>query len=261
MAEAWPVIVARYHLGKSSKLAEIVRFFRKNSETFSQALDIGTGTGALALGYKKYATSWDYLEIDHQAANQATKLLGQQVYTNWSEVEHNHYDLITVVDTFFYFTEPKEVVKKLEAMLNPGGKLLVTLTNGANDLLVNRLRDYLNLGSKMRGFAFEENKEHFLQHFSSSIWQSVYFRDFSYLFEEVILLILDWLDKKSNRSKENKAGVDRLTNIVETKNWHLWFLRLAWWPLKLASLLDYPFRGFFRGYRFVVVLIKKETIA
>ncbi len=257
MAEAWPLVVARYHLGKSSKLSEIIGFFRKNHQPFNQALDIGTGTGALALAYKTYATTWDYLEIDEQVAKQASQLLGQEVSTSWAEVETKSFDLITVVDTFFYFSEPQETINKLEAMLNPNGKLVITLTDTPDHSWVSCLRNYLNLGRKARGFTFEETKENFLRRFSPSIWGSVYFHKFSYPAEEAILLFMDWLDQCLNSKNKSKIMGDKLTNITDAKNGRLWLLRLTWPIFKLVSFLDYPFRPFLSRYRFIVVLTKK----
>lgn len=256
MAEAWSTIAARYHLGKRSKLSAITCFL-KHHPRYARALDIGTGTAALALAYKPRAFNWRYLEIDEEAAKKAAQTLGQLVETNWAAIESDHFDLITIIDTFFYFSNPQESINKINNLLNPKGQLLVTLTNGDNYLWINRLRNYLNLGQSVRGFAFEESKEVFLNRFDPLFWRLIYLKPFSYPLEEIILLIIDWLDQKLSDQKRDKNKVDKLTKVEGAKGWETRLMQLTWPLLKLVSLLDYPFRPFLQGYRFVAVFAKK----
>lgn len=253
---AWPMIVARYHLGKHSKLSAIESFF--NRYPFSErtsALDIGVGTGGLAATYHSHAGQWLNVEPEHRYADVASKLLSENVLPSLDDVGSQKFDLIAIIDTLFYFTDPDFFIRKLHNHLNSGGKVLVTLTNGDNTLILNRLRNAQGLGLNARGIAFEESRADVIKRFETIGFRTVYCREFCFPAEEAILLVIDNLVIWA-RGLGKKRQIDQIVD-KEINGLSLWLLKISWIILKTLSLLDYPFRPFLTGYRFITVFEKK----
>lgn len=251
----WPVFIADNHLGKRSKTSAILKYFTCYSRRkYNVALDIGCGTGALSLKYKKYATRWFYLEIDQTIAKIAVEVLDSPVETTWDKLENERFDLIIIIDTFFYFTDPDKIIGKLKRLLNPNGEILISLTNGDNDLIINKLRNFLNLGKNARGLFYEESATNLISRFISQGFKNIYINYFSYALEEIILLSIDLLHVYFGRTKFKKS--DSMTNTNKVNKLKLLLLYLSFPIIKFFSLLDYPVRFGLTGYRFVAVFKK-----
>lgn len=252
----WPIFIADKHLGKRSKISSILKYFSRNSEKkYNVALDIGCGTGALSLRYRKYANRWFYLETDQAAAKIASAVLDSPVETTWDKLENKRFDLIVIVDTFFYFTDPDGIIGKFKKLLSPGGEILIVATNGDNSLILNKLRNFLNLGRKARGFYYEESAIELVRRFSGQGFENIYFKNFSYALEELILLAIDLLQAYSGGLKSKTS--DTLTNTRNVGRLKLCLLCLSFPIIKFVSLLDYPMRFSLSGYRFAAVFKEK----
>lgn len=245
----WPLIILKFHLGKRSKLVEINKYLAKKNP-YKDCLDIGTGTGALALGYQRFGERWTYVDNDEIVARQASHLLGAKIIRDLSLIKGNRFDLITIIDCFYYFDNPDKMITDLRSMLKPGGEILITLTDGDSHRAMNKLRNNTGLGIKARSFLFEESPQMFKRRLRSGGLKISYYKDFSPFLTELLLYFMDIPQKLTFHSDKSFS---LLTNREKTSLSKLIFLVVTFPFVYILSLVDFPIRKFLKGYKFIVV--------
>lgn len=249
VAEPWQVKLARYHPGKRARLEVIMQYFSKQKR-YNQCLDVGTGTGALARIYSEVGDLWDYIDPDPIARAEAENLFGEgRINANLKELAGRTYDLITVVDTFFYFPETEKIAHFFSCALKPGGELVVTLSDGSPFRPINRLRERLGIGRNARGYLFEESPDLFRQRMLGYGFEVKYERFFSTVIRELILVFLD-LGYVLNRKSSSLTSVKKVsgTAVLALKYMHFLLAPLYW--------LDKIMVSFVRGYKVFFVFQK-----
>ena len=110
-------------------------------------LDAGCGEGLLAeklkiLPYKSYLG----MDVSREAIAIATRRLGDDrsrftVADAWAFETDEHFDVIVFNQSLYYLTDPAGILKKYRAMLNPGGRIIVSMVDNARTRAVWRLID------------------------------------------------------------------------------------------------------------------------
>jgi len=110
-------------------------------------LDAGCGEGLLAeklkiLPYKTYLG----MDVSREAIAIATNRLGDDrsrftVADAWAFETDEHFDVIVFNQSLYYLTDPAGILKKYRAMLNPGGRIIVSMVDNARTRAVWRLID------------------------------------------------------------------------------------------------------------------------
>lgn len=249
VAETWQVKLARLHPGKRVRLKMIMDYFSKK-HPYLQCLDVGTGTGALARIYSSAGKHWDYVDPDPAVRKEAVGLLGEvSLFADLDELKGKTYDLITVVDTFFYFSEPDKIARILADKLNRGGELVVTLSEGAPKRFINRLRESLGIGKEARGFVFEESSEMFCQRMLKCGFKLKYETTCSTFLLELVLLLMDFGLCAQRKSAE-------LTSAKEVRRLEILTLKCLSFLFAPLYCLDKMMNYFVRGYKILFVFHK-----
>jgi 2-polyprenyl-3-methyl-5-hydroxy-6-metoxy-1,4-benzoquinol methylase len=106
----------------------------------SRVLDVGCGTGAtVALLRQQHRLEWTGgVEIHGPSAAEAEKVL-DRVWASAiedadleSEIAGNSLDLVLCLDVLEHLVDPWNAVKRLSALLKPGGAMLISLPNVRN---------------------------------------------------------------------------------------------------------------------------------
>ena len=110
-------------------------------------LDAGCGEGLLAeklkiLPYKSYLG----MDVSREAIAIATNRLGDDrsrftVADAWAFETDERFDVIVFNQSLYYLTDPAGILKKYRAMLNPGGRIIVSMVDNARTRCVWRLID------------------------------------------------------------------------------------------------------------------------
>jgi 2-polyprenyl-3-methyl-5-hydroxy-6-metoxy-1,4-benzoquinol methylase len=90
-------------------------------------LDVGCSYGHLMTAAAEQGIYAEGVEIN-DTFRERLKTKGFQVYKDLFEVS-NRYDAITFIDSFFYFQNPLDVLRRCKELLNEDGILLLRLTN------------------------------------------------------------------------------------------------------------------------------------
>ena len=110
-------------------------------------LDAGCGEGLLAeklkiLPYKSYLG----MDVSREAIAIATNRLADDrsrftVADAWAFETCERFDVIVFNQSLYYLTDPAGILKKYRAMLNPGGRIIVSMVDNAGTRSVWRLID------------------------------------------------------------------------------------------------------------------------
>ncbi|MBI3812511.1 MAG: class I SAM-dependent methyltransferase [Nitrospirae bacterium] len=90
-------------------------------------LDVGCSYGHLMMAAAEQGIDADGVEIN-DSFRERLKTKGFRVYKDLFEVSHR-YDAITFIDSFFYFQNPLDVLRRCKDLLKEDGILLLRLTN------------------------------------------------------------------------------------------------------------------------------------
>jgi len=93
----------------------------------ARILDVGCSYGHLMTAAVEQGIDAEGVEINN-ALREGLKTKGFQVYKDLFEIT-SRYDAITFIDSFFYFQNPLDVLRKCHELLNEDGMLWLRLTN------------------------------------------------------------------------------------------------------------------------------------
>ena len=121
-------------------------------------LDIGCGAGAFAAGLREARSAtleiWG-VEMDPEAARRATEVLDQvhvgDVREILSDLPPGHFDCIVCNDVLEHIEEPQAVLRALQSLLRPEGRIVVSIPNvryffNVLDLVVHGRWEYTDEG-------------------------------------------------------------------------------------------------------------------
>jgi SAM-dependent methyltransferase len=115
---------ARFELNRHAVLSSIATRL-KEIATGGRILDVGCATGYFLStffgGHKRWETHG--IEISPQSADRATNRgIRMQVGSLKScAYPDSYFDVVTILDTFYYFTAPQQAIRQIERILKPGG--------------------------------------------------------------------------------------------------------------------------------------------
>lgn len=110
-------------------------------------LDAGCGEGLLAEKLKLLNyTSYLGLDVSREAIALATKRLGDDrsrftVADAWAFETGERFDVIVFNQSLYYLLDPAGILRKYSSLLNPGGRIIVSMVDNARTRAVWRLID------------------------------------------------------------------------------------------------------------------------
>lgn len=134
-----------------SSHAQIINWVEQ--ERPSEVLEVGTTTGFLTSEMAKLGCAVTGIELDAHMAEIARPYCRKMFVENIEEIDPTRlgrYDAIIFGDVLEHLRNPRAVLEKLSGLLNPGGKILISVPNVANiwvrlNLLFGRF-DYSRVG-------------------------------------------------------------------------------------------------------------------
>ncbi len=97
-----------------------------------RVLDVGSGSGAIGETLKAHGVTELYaVEIDPEARKHVQSIY-KETASDISAFSGQTFDLILLLDVLEHMTEPFEYLAKMVSMLEPGGKMLISLPNVAH---------------------------------------------------------------------------------------------------------------------------------
>ena len=121
-----------YHKAKHQMVRSTFEKLKSKAKVLDAACGIGNITAA-------YCQDYDVIGIDEQpsAVEYCRKhAKGRYVHASLYDIpfEDNEFDCILLLDAIEHFTEPVLILKELNRVLKPGGKILICTVNYANPL-------------------------------------------------------------------------------------------------------------------------------
>ncbi|MFP4061059.1 MAG: class I SAM-dependent methyltransferase [Bacteroidales bacterium] len=109
------------------------RFIKENLTVNGRFLDIGCGNGKLLILAARHGWTVEGLELSDFYATKLKQTAGIPVHVvdfiDFNPGENEKYDLITLRHVFEHLPDPVKSIRKIKALLNPGGHVLMEFPN------------------------------------------------------------------------------------------------------------------------------------
>jgi SAM-dependent methyltransferase len=121
-------------LSSEASIRKASQYIGRFIEQGSAVLDFGAGTGELVARLRELGVDADGVEYSKKAVEAAEKNYDLKLSLSLEDLRlqrNRKYDIIVALEVVEHLPEPAKVLKKLHALLKPGGKLYLTTPNRA----------------------------------------------------------------------------------------------------------------------------------
>ena len=138
---------------------DLIKLIRTHVDLNSTILDVGCANGDIAVelsdkGYKVHGIDFEQLRLNN-AKNLASKYQQVIKFENKSFEElsyNNKYDVVLLGEVLEHFSDPVDILRKIQVLLNPKGRVVITTPN------IPSMRNRIKFG--ILGIFPDNNPEH-----------------------------------------------------------------------------------------------------
>jgi SAM-dependent methyltransferase len=133
----------RRSIKKQQKLKALLELLGETTDNKCLLVTCGDNNGALNWYFRNHGGEWTWADISGENNDQISRLLGEPVYTFKEDdfpVPGEHFDYVVSIDVLEHLKQDQPFLRELRRVLKPGGKAVVTVPNGDERLLANKIK-------------------------------------------------------------------------------------------------------------------------
>lgn len=114
----------------------------------------GDNNGALNWHFRQHGGEWTWADVSGENNDQISRLLNEPVYTFREDdfaVPDENFDCVVSIDVLEHLREEQPFLSELRRVLRPGGTAVVTVPNGDERLLANKIKWRLGMSPEVYG--------------------------------------------------------------------------------------------------------------
>jgi SAM-dependent methyltransferase len=139
----WQIEMFRRSIKKQQKLSVLLEFLGETKDKNCLLVTCGDNNGALNWHFRQHGGTWTWADVSGENNDQISSLLGEPVYAFKEDsfpLPGEHFDCIIAIDLLEHVRQDQPFLRELRRLLKPGGKAVVTVPNGDERLLANKIK-------------------------------------------------------------------------------------------------------------------------
>jgi SAM-dependent methyltransferase len=139
----WQIKMFRRSIKKQRKLKALLALLGETKGKKCLLVTNGDNNGALNWYFREHGGEWTWADVSGENNDQISKLLNAPVHTfkeDDFQVPDEQFDCVVSIDVLEHLKQDQPFLKELKRVLKPGGKAVVTVPNGDDKLLANRIK-------------------------------------------------------------------------------------------------------------------------
>jgi predicted SAM-dependent methyltransferase len=150
----WQIKMFRRSIKKQQKLKALLQLLGDTHDKKCLLVTCGDNNGALNWYFREHGGMWTWADVSPENHDQISELLKEPVlalHDDHFDIPANQYDSIVVIDVLEHIEEDQAFLNELRRILNPSGMVVVTVPNGDEKLLANRIKWRLGMTPEVYG--------------------------------------------------------------------------------------------------------------
>jgi 2-polyprenyl-3-methyl-5-hydroxy-6-metoxy-1,4-benzoquinol methylase len=150
----WQIKMFRRSIKKQQKLTALLELLGETQGKKCLLITCGDNNGALNWYFRRHGGEWTWADVSGEKNDQISSLLGEPVYTFKEDafpIADGQFDCIISIDVLEHLRQDQPFLKELKRVLKPSGKVVVTVPNGDERLLANKIKWKLGMTPEIYG--------------------------------------------------------------------------------------------------------------
>jgi SAM-dependent methyltransferase len=139
----WQIKMFQRSIKKQQKLRALLELLGETTDKKCLLVTCGDNNGALNWYFRQHGGEWTWADVSGENNDQISKLLNEPVYAfqeNNFPIPGGQFDCVVSIDVLEHLRQDQPFLRELRRMLKPGGKAVVTVPNGDEGLLANKIK-------------------------------------------------------------------------------------------------------------------------
>ena len=139
----WQIEMFRRSIKKQQKLTALLELLGETKGKKCLLITCGDNNGALNWYFRKHGGEWTWADVSGENNDQISRLLSEPVYAFKEDdfpVPGGYFDCVVSIDVLEHLRQDQPFLGEVKRVLKPGGKAVVTVPNGNERLLANKIR-------------------------------------------------------------------------------------------------------------------------
>jgi ubiquinone/menaquinone biosynthesis C-methylase UbiE len=150
----WQIKMFRRSIKKQLKLEALLELLGDTHGKKCMLVTCGDNNGALNWYFRQHGGTWTWADVSGENNDQIAQLLNEPVLAlqeNRFEMPDDQFDCVVSIDVLEHLKQDQPFLRELKRVLKPGGKAVVTVPNGDDRLLANRIKWKLGMTPEVYG--------------------------------------------------------------------------------------------------------------
>jgi len=150
----WQIKMFRRSIKKQQKLKALLELLGETKNKKCLLVTNGDNNGALNWYFREHGGEWMWADVSGDNNDQISQLLNQPVHPFKDDnfpIPAEQFDCVISIDVLEHLKQDQPFLKELKRVLKSGGKAVVTVPNGDDRLLANRIKWQLGMTPEVYG--------------------------------------------------------------------------------------------------------------
>ena len=152
--QPWQIQMFHRSLKKQQKLKALLELLGETNSKRCMLVTNGDNNGALNWYFREHGGDWTWVDISGDNNDQISQLLNEPVYAYKEDdfnISNEQFDCIVSIDVLEHLQQDQPFLKEMKRLLKPNGRVVVTVPNGDEKLLANRIKWKLGMTPEVYG--------------------------------------------------------------------------------------------------------------
>jgi 2-polyprenyl-3-methyl-5-hydroxy-6-metoxy-1,4-benzoquinol methylase len=150
----WQLEMFRRSIKKQQKLRALFVLLGQTQGKKCLLITCGDNNGALNWHFRDHGGEWTWADVSGANNNQISELLNEPVYALQNDdfqMASEQFDFAVSIDVLEHLQQDQPFLQELKRVLKPGGRAVITVPNGDEKLLANKIKWRLGMTPNVYG--------------------------------------------------------------------------------------------------------------